>query len=98
MDCVGFSAIQDGVGFVVLCVNGTALNGNARDRLEMLGPYYTHVRNLDDLNGRLLDHIPISDRQNEILTTRLVAGGIYVGDEFRGPAENRESGKLKKML
>lgn len=89
---------KDCVGFVILCVNGTSLNRNARTQLDILGPYYTHIRNLDDLNCKLLDHVPISDRQKEILTTRIVAGGIYVGDEFRGPVENREGGKFRKML
>jgi hypothetical protein len=91
---------KDCVGFVILGVDGRFLSSEIQlnGHICMLGPYYTHIMNLNDLKCRILDHVPPSDRQKEVITTRLVGGGIYVGDEFTRPAESRELGRLRKML
>ena len=95
---------KDGVGFIVFGIEGNKgmdvvynVESTAPVSMSVLGPLYTHVSNLSNYNCSVISHQPLSDRLRA-LTRRLVGGGVYVGDDYLGRAEDLGDNNVKQML
>jgi hypothetical protein len=89
---------KDEVGFVVFGIKGASrkIEFEATDALNVLGPLYTHHAALEHYGWRVVGHQPISDSKR-LLTKRKVGGGVYVGDEYRGPVDEQGESTLAEM-
>lgn len=90
---------KDTVGFVVFGIKGQVRNEDIRanPRLDVLGPYYTHVANLSDFGCTRVDYAPIPASQEQI-TMRRVGGSVYVRDDYLGSVEELGAHDLGPML
>ena len=90
---------KNAVGFVVYGIAGTLLTTELHDLLgsERLGPLYTHIDAIGHYGWKVIGHHPISEADRK-LTTRRVAGDVYVGDDCVGPVADLRCPDLKPML
>jgi hypothetical protein len=64
--------------------------------MTVLGPLYTHIDAINHYGWRVIAHQPVSEAKRQ-LTRRQVGGGIYVGDEYLGSAEELGEPNVKPM-
>ena len=89
---------KDAVGFVVFGIKGKFRDDylDAIRRLDVLGPFYTHIANLADYDCKRLAHFPVSE-SHRMLTKRRVGDGLYVGDDYIGPVKGEEMNLVRPM-
>jgi len=95
---------KNAVGFVVFGIKGKVREdipinpdtGNPRS-LSALGLFYTHIDALSHYGWKTYAHAPISEPRR-LLTKRLVGGGVYVGDDYIGSADELGEQNLKPMV
>jgi hypothetical protein len=95
---------KSAVGFVVFGIEGQKRNEvqyeMATDRplsMTVLGPLYTSIEAMRHYGWSVIAHQPLSDATRH-LTRRRIGGGVYVGDEFVGDAEELGELTLQPML
>jgi hypothetical protein len=94
---------KDCVGFIVLGLKGQLRNDVVYDvatgnplSMKVLGLFYTHIDVLEHYGWKNVAHQPISESKKQ-LTKRKVGGGVYVGDDYLGSAEELGERNLKQM-
>ena len=90
---------KDTVGFIVFGIRGQIQDEDFKvgAKIKVLGPFYTHIANLDDYGCKVVDHAPIPESRRD-LTKRDVGGGVYIGDEYIGSVEELGECNLRPML
>jgi hypothetical protein len=90
---------KDTIGFIVFVIKGHVRSEDIKvgATIRALGPFYTQVANLDHYGCKIVDYAPIPDSRRN-LTKRDVGGGVYVGDEYIGSAEELGEYNLRPML
>lgn len=90
---------KDTVGFVVFGVDGKLLDVDIMltRKTRVLGTYYTHSENFDAYNCKIVDRAIVSTAEFAMLTTRICAGGVWIGDEYIRPASRNDYTHLKEM-
>ena len=96
---------KNAVGFVVFGIKGQRGDDVVYDpetgeprSMKVLGPLYTHFDNLGLSGWKVFGHQEISEPKRQWTRRSRVGGGVYVGDDYLGSAQELGESQLRPML